>query len=59
MPAQKQQDQATTQTEQQYVDGPADLLVEAQQLDEVVQQFKEQLRNTCIKLHHMTTLDQI
>ena len=41
--AQKQQDQATMQTEQQYVDGPADLLVEAQQLDEVVQDFKEQV----------------
>ena len=41
--AQKQQDQATNQTEQQYVDGPADLLVEAQQLDQVVQEFKEQV----------------
>ncbi|KAL0019336.1 hypothetical protein WJX77_007279 [Trebouxia sp. C0004] len=40
--AQKQQDQATNRTEQQYVDGPADLLVEAQQLDQVVQEFKEQ-----------------
>ncbi len=41
--AQKQQDQATNQTEQQYMDGPADLLVEAQQLDQVVQEFKEQV----------------
>lgn len=42
--AQKQLEQAASQTEQQYVDGPADLLVAAEQVDEVLQDFQQQVQ---------------
>lgn len=41
--AQKQHEQAASQTKQQYVDGAADLLVAAEQVDEVLQDFQQQV----------------
>ncbi|DBA94963.1 TPA: hypothetical protein ACH3X1_002489 [Trebouxia sp. C0004] len=41
---QKQREQAAAQTEQQYVDGPADLMVAAEQVDEVLQDFQQQVK---------------
>ena len=40
---QEQHQQAASQTEQQYVDGPTDLLVAAEQVDDVLQEFQQQV----------------